>query len=86
VAASGEEQAALASSVAAVRAVKDRHEQELLKLDDVAGTAIGRGDDPGQAAMLVLLKKDTPQIRAQIPNEIEGVPVKIIESGEFQAL
>jgi hypothetical protein len=86
VASSGEEQAALASSVEAVRSVKDRHEQELLKLDDVAGTAIGRGDDPGQAAMLVLLKKDTPEVRAQIPNEIEGVPVKIIESGEFQAL
>jgi hypothetical protein len=80
------EQAALRASIEVVRAVKDRHEQDLLKLDDVAGTAIGRGDNAGQAAMLVLVKKDTAEIRAKIPAQIEGVPVKIIASGEFQAL
>ena len=80
------EQAALRASIEVVRAVKDRHEQELLALDDVAGTAIGRGDNGGQAAMLVLVKKDTAEIRAKIPAQIEGVPVKIIASGEFQAL
>jgi hypothetical protein len=74
------------ASFEVVRAVKDRHQQELLDLDDVAGTAIGRGDNPGQAAMLVLVKKDTAEIRAKIPAQIEGVPVKIIESGEFRAL
>jgi hypothetical protein len=36
--------------------------------------------------MLVLLKKDTPEARAQIPTEIEGVPTRIVESGEFNAL
>ena len=81
-----EGQAALRASIEAVRAVKDRHEQDLLKLDDVAGTAIGRGNNARQAAMLVLIEKDTPEIRAQIPTQIEGVPVKIIESGEFRAL
>jgi hypothetical protein len=82
----GDDAGALARSIEMVRGVKNHHERELLKLDDVAGTAIGRADDAGQAAMLVMVKKDTPEVRAQIPAEIEGVPVKVIETGEFQAL
>ena len=77
---------ALSESIEQVRMVKDRHEGALLKLDNVAATAIGPGDHDGQAAMLVLLKKDTRESRAQIPTQIEGVPVKIIESGEFSAM
>jgi len=78
--------AALQESMEQVRVVKERHEGALLKLDNVTATAIGRSDHDGQAAMLVMLKKDTPQLRAQIPTEIEGVPVKIVESGEFSAM
>ena len=81
-----ESDTAMRESIEQVRIVKDRHEDDLLKLDEVAATAIGRGDKPGQAAVLVYVKKDTTVIRAQIPDQIEGVPVKIIESGEFTAL
>jgi hypothetical protein len=79
-------QTAMRASIEAVRAVKDRHEHELLKLDEVTATAIGRDDNSDGAAMLVFVKKDTPQVRAKIPTELEGVPVKVVESGEFKAL
>ncbi len=84
--ANAETSAAFRESMEQVRVVKDRNESALLKLDNVVATAIGRGDQTGQAAMLVMLKKDTSALRAQIPTQIEGVPLKIIESGEFAAM
>ncbi len=51
---------ALRESMEQVRLVKDRNEDVLLKLDNVAATAIGRGDREGQAAMLVMLKRTRP--------------------------
>ena len=78
--------AAFHESMEQARTVKERNEGALLRLDNVTATALGRGDRTDQAALLVMLKKDTPALRAQIPTEIEGVPVRIIESGEFAAM
>ncbi len=66
-------------------AVRDRHEDELMKIPGAVGTAIGISDQPGQPAIEVYVKKMTPQAKAAVPKDVEGVPVKLIENGGFVA-
>ena len=72
----------VADSAAAVR---DRHEDELMKIPGAVGTAIGMSDQPGKPAIEVYVTKMTPQAQAAAPKEVEGVPVKLIENGGFVA-
>jgi hypothetical protein len=44
-------------------AVRDRHEEELMKIPGAVGTAIGMSDQPGKPAIEVYVKKMTPQAR-----------------------
>ena len=71
--------------VASANAVRDRHEDELMSIPGAVGTGIGASDQPGQPAIVVYVKKLTPQVQAAAPKEIEGVPVKLIENGGFVA-
>jgi hypothetical protein len=66
-------------------AVRDRHEDQLMSIPGAVGTAIGFSDQAGQPAIEVYLKKMTPEAKAAAPKTIEGVPVKLIESGGFVA-
>jgi hypothetical protein len=66
-------------------AVRDRHEDELMKIPGAVGTAIGMSDRPGQPAIEVYIDKMTPEARAKAPKEVEGLPVKLIENGGFVA-
>jgi hypothetical protein len=71
--------------VASATAVRDRHEDELMSIPGAVGTGIGAGDPPGQPAIVVYVKKMTPEAQAAAPKEVEGVPVKLIENGGFVA-
>jgi hypothetical protein len=77
---------AFRKSVAVVRAVKEKHEKDLIDMDEVAAVGISQADDADHAALTVFVTRDTPDVRAKVPSELEGVPVKIVESGEFRAL
>jgi len=66
-------------------AVRDRHEDELMKIPGAVGTAIGMSDRPGQPAINVYIEKMTPEAEAAAPKEVEGLPVKLIENGGFVA-
>jgi hypothetical protein len=66
-------------------AVRDRHEDELMRIPGAVGTAIGMSDQPGKPAIEVYVKKMTPKAQAAAPKEVEGVPVKLIENGGFVA-
>ena len=66
-------------------AVRDRHEDELMKIPGAVGTAIGMSDQPGKPAIEVYVTKMTPKAQAAAPKEVEGVPVKLIENGGFVA-
>lgn len=72
-------------AVDSATAVRDRHEDELMSIPGAVGTGIGMGEQPGQPAIVVYVKKMTPQTQAAAPKEVEGVPVKIIENGGFIA-
>ncbi|MGH2936540.1 MAG: hypothetical protein ACRDPE_00275 [Solirubrobacterales bacterium] len=64
-------------------AVKERHEDELLKDDSVQG--VGVGEHSGRPAILVYVTHSASRVKPSIPNSIEGVPVVVEESGGFKA-
>ena len=77
-----------------IRAVKDRHGENLLEKKNVVGLGIGykevEGQETGLLSLVVMVrKKESPsQLDATdlIPSEIEGVPVDVKEVGEIVAL
>ena len=71
--------------VASAAAVRDRHEDQLMSIPGAVGTAIGASDQPGQPEIEVYVEKLTPKVQASAPKEVEGIPVKLIQSGAFVA-
>ena len=49
------------------------------------GTGIAAGDEPGQAAIEVYLAKLTPKAQAAAPSELDGLPVRLVQTGEVFA-
>jgi hypothetical protein len=71
--------------VASAKSVRDRHEDQLMSIPGAVGSGIAAGDQPGHAAIEVFVEKLTPQVKAATPKDVEGTPVKVIESGEIVA-
>jgi hypothetical protein len=74
-----------AEVVATAKAVRDRHESELMSIPGAVGSGIGASDQSGQPEIVVYVKKMTPQVKAAALKDAEGTPVKIIETGEIVA-
>ena len=72
-------------AVASATAIRDRHEDDLMRIPGAVGTGIGIGDEPGRPAIIVYVKKMTPEAQAAAPKDVEGVPVKMIQNGGFVA-
>ena len=67
-------------------AVKDRHEDAILHIKGVVGLGIGIGEtDPEEAVIEVYTKKPPHEMRHAIPDAVEGIPVRIVETGEIVA-
>ncbi len=85
---------AIEKGIEEIRAVKDRHENDLLKKKNVVGLGIGykevEGQETDQLSLVVMVrrKESSSQLDAKdlIPAEIEGVPVDVKEVGEVVAL
>lgn len=71
--------------VASANAVRDRHEDQLMSIPGAVGSAIAAGVQPGQPAIVVYVTKMTPQVQAATPKDVEGTPVRVIETGEIVA-
>jgi hypothetical protein len=77
-----------------VRRVKAEYEAELMRKLGVVGVAIGHKQTSGRKTnqlciiCYVVKKKRIGQLEERdiIPEEIDGVPVDVIESGQLQAL
>jgi len=78
--------AALLRSMNKVRAAKELHADALLAIKDVTAVGIGGGDSSDQADLVIYVTKDTRAVRAKLPSHIDGVAVRIEQSGEFHAL
>jgi len=66
-------------------AVLAAHTPELMGIPGVVATAESRLAD-GRPCILVLVVRLTPELRAKLPSELEGWPVKVEASGEIHAM
>jgi hypothetical protein len=68
-----------------LKQIQARHESRILAVSGVVGFGIGLAEDGKTLGLVVFCKKLTNTLRAQLPATIEGVPVRLFESGQFVA-
>ncbi|MEX2174305.1 MAG: hypothetical protein WD872_08085 [Pirellulaceae bacterium] len=66
-----------------LKAVKRRHAAELLRRDGVCGVDIDR-DASGQPFLAIHLDSSDPQVRSQLPDQLEGHPLQFIQTGPIR--
>lgn len=64
--------------------VKEKYASNLMEIDGVEG--IGIGEEKNRPVIKVYVSKDPRALKNAIPDEIEGYPVRLEYSGEFNAL
>jgi hypothetical protein len=58
-------------------------EDRLYRMHGVVGTGLSRSEtDPSQAVIEVYVEKDTPGLRSYVPQQLDGTPVRIVETGK----
>jgi hypothetical protein len=72
-----------AVSPPSVTQVLERYSGRLMSLRGVVGTA--EGSCAGKPCVLVLVDRLTPELRKKIPEELEGIPVDVRETGAVRA-
>jgi hypothetical protein len=72
------------AAVEAAAKVRDRHEARIRAIHGVIGTGIAQ-DARGQKVIEVYVESDTPDVRASIPAALDGVPTRVVETGEIVA-
>lgn len=72
-----------ASAISRAADVKARHSARLLAIPGVVGHGVGISG--GQPVIEVYLANENAEARAQIPAALDGVPVRVVVTGEFVA-
>lgn len=65
------------------RKVKEKYESKIMQIPGVVCIGVG-ADDKNNPTILVCVVKLTNEIKQKIPSELDGIPVNIQETGEFQ--
>jgi hypothetical protein len=65
--------------------VLSRHEERLMSLDKDNITGVGITESQGQPAISIMVRQLTPELKAKLPKDLDGVPVKIDVTGEVDA-
>lgn len=74
------------AAVDAVRRIKERHEGRLLAIPGVIGVGVGVSEKTSrQAAIEIYVKEAGESLHRVLPKSLDGVEVKIIETGEIRA-
>ncbi len=68
-----------------IREVKRRHSPNLLRQAGVCGVGVEK-DEAGNYVIALHLDTDDPEVRARLPQQIEGYNVKFLFSGPFRKL
>jgi hypothetical protein len=69
-----------------IRGIQARAEARLLRTAGVIGVGIGRTEAGNDLALIIYRRKQTAGIGHEVlPSQVEGVPVRVIESEEFRA-
>lgn len=73
-------------AIEAAGRVKERNEKAILSIEGVVGMGIGLSETvPDQVVIEVYVKRSADEMRPLIPEVLEGIPVKIVETGEIIA-
>lgn len=67
-----------------IQEVKARHEARLMEKPGVVAVGVGRDAD-GRPAIIVNLDRERPDVRASVPEEIEGYAVRVQVIGPVRA-
>ncbi|MFC1539645.1 hypothetical protein ACFL6H_09485 [Candidatus Latescibacterota bacterium] len=67
-----------------IQEVLKSHTNELMSYPNVVGTAISENE--GKPCILIMVTQKTQELVEKIPEELEGYPLIIKETGEFRAL
>jgi len=67
--------------LAGLKEIQARHEDQLLSLEGVAGICISLDESGQDFVFHVHVTKRTPELEQAIPRELEGVPVRLVETG-----
>jgi hypothetical protein len=67
-----------------IEEVLKKYTPELMSKPGVVGT--GQSLCEGQPCIKVFVAKETPELKEEIPDTLEGYPVVIKESGKFRAI
>ncbi|MDX1500920.1 MAG: hypothetical protein R3325_01065 [Thermoanaerobaculia bacterium] len=68
--------------------VKERFADRVLEIDGVVGVGVGRektGTGDAMAVLRVLVERADDETLAEIPGELDGVPVRVVVTGRFKA-
>ena len=68
-----------------IKTVMEAHAGELMAIPGVTGVAIGELEDR-TPCILVLVAESTDEIVRGIPDILEGLPVRLLESGEIKPM
>lgn len=66
-----------------IEQILKRHTREIMSLSGVVGT--GQGLEDGSPCITVFVTRLTPELRKKIPQQLDGYPVSIKESGMFRS-
>jgi hypothetical protein len=70
-----------------IKRVKEKEEKKILEIPGVAGVGIGEERKSAPRKIItVYVESADPRILGQIPEDIDGFPIRIIESGKFKVL
>ncbi len=65
--------------------VNDKYGMQLLDLPGVVLVGVEQGE-PGEFVLAVHVESDDPEVRSNLPEEIEGCPVKVMHTGPYRKL
>jgi hypothetical protein len=75
-----------ASAQALARYAMQRHEAAIMQQGGVVGLGVGASElVPGEAAVEVYVVRDTSALRGALPAWLDGVSIKVVETGEITA-
>jgi hypothetical protein len=66
-----------------IEQVKEQHESDLLSIDGVVGVGIGECED--KPCIKVYLENESPNLKQQIPKQLDGFKVDTQVTGAIQA-
>ena len=68
-----------------LEAVQARHEGRIMSIPGVVGVGIGLAENAKDMALIVYCEKMTPEVMSKVPKSLEGVSVRLVKSGHFEA-